>query len=656
MTEAGTSEQAASKEHEEHALDGLAFGNTQQQVLQDQILSLLDRNQTRKATCFSLMSWKCWASQRNSSPPDDKTIPDFHDVCHLTIEEMDELLAVYVTEIKCRDGQEYLEDSIRGLCHGLQRFLRCFCQYYSKPQIMIMKNYSQFPKFMQAFRKRLKFCKGKKRQAPAKGITKVQEESLWNNGVFGIDSAQALSDTIFFYTVKIFGITAGASLRFVKPENFTFSSDQFGDYVELDKSYADDDLEEPISNYNFAIEIPQTGALRHYANPSNPRTYYNLLNLYMELIKLVPRTEFFGFFLAPQRGMQFKSVSIGRNMLQKKFGMIMRSAGIPGTFTTQALVQSFQPLLLQHGYKVRKSRLYTIVEHIDICRILDPPSGTVDTKKLEMAITKHLLEKGLIGPTDLANLPSSIVASDIPLCASLRKIVTGNNHIQNQPASLTINMSNNNKPHQFHLIPVSMTSLLPQNQLDITKSSSTVIEDSTDEELEDIEHLMSIAIKQEPLEYEIENTGSEESSFIPPFLHNPELNEKEAGLETVNVIPKTEASKRPVDEETNETTESKKPKLSVESETREAKIEYTLTNDAEKKVFKQEINVTDDGLNTFSFSGTSKAGKTSSDLDINLGDYLPENCTIKPEDINLKRIVLPDGGKLELNIKYTLPV
>jgi hypothetical protein len=46
-------------------------------------------------------------------------------------------------------------------------------------------------------------------------------------------------------------------------------------------------------------------------------------------------------------------------------------------------------------------------------------------------------------------------------------------------------------------------------------------------------------------------------------------------------------------------------------------------------------------------------GKSVGDLDINLGDYLPENCTIKPGDINIKRMILSDGGKMVIKLKYT---
>lgn len=645
----------------------------QLQALHESVLQHIDRIQTRKATHFALMSWNTWCGQRNQNPPDDRFIPHFHKLCGQPLNKIDELMAIFVEEIRCRDGQEYLEDSIKGLAHGLQRYIRCYCQYYEKPTIMFMKNYLQFPTFMTALKKRCELARGKKRQAPAKGITRIQEEAFWENGVFGIDSAQALSDTVYFYTVKIFGITSAASLRFLNPEDFTFASDQYGDYVEFNKDFAAGEMEEPVSIYNYAIEIPDTGKLRHYSNPNNPRTFANILSLYMEIVNLVPRGENFGFFLSPNRGMQFKNVAIGKNMLQKKFKMIMKSAGIHGNFTNQALVQCYQPLLQQNGYKVRKNVCFTIQEHVDICRLLDAPVGEVHTAKLEVAISQHVNRNSFglrpissigIKDMDLSFLPTMSETGDFPLYKGLQKIIQGNNFIKSgshivqgnalsKPAAAQIVQA---VPHQYHLVQVSTF------RKDKPKPSATTsaFEDSTDEEIGNIEDLVNIAVKQEPIDYEID-AGSDDSSFLPIL---DELNNT-GDASKANSIPATvpnaskslksnDTGKRQQEAPAEKAPAAKKQK-SNEVIKHTAAIEYTLTSDTAKNIFKQEINVTDDDQNSFSFSGTSKVGKTASDLDINLGDYLPDNCMIRPEDIDLKRIVLPDGGKLLFKVKYTVP-
>ena len=627
------------------------------QALQQKVLELLDRIQTRKTTNFAVVTWNTWASQRNEKPPDDKIMADFHDTCGEPIPIIDEKMAIYISEIRCRDGQEYQKDSLKGLSHGLQRYMRCYNMYYSKPQVMIMKNYVDFPKFMKALTNCIKLSCSKKKRNSAKGISKKQEESLWDSGIFGIESARALSDTVYFYFVKIFGITSSAALRYVSLEDIMFSSDQYGDYLEFNKDTAFSQLLEPISNYNHALETGDTGKLRHYANPANPRTFYNIINFYYELVSLVDVTRVdinaFGFFLTPGKDLHFKPAAIGKNNLQKKFGHIMRLAGVQGVFTNQALVQSYHPLLAQHGYKARRTERFTIDEHLDICRILDPPSGRLNTTELEMALSMNPMDQQSLIARQQLLAPK--LTKDLPVYNSIRKIIQSNKQI---PPTLLMGQPR----HQIHLIPVTVNTFLPQcPQIALPQlSNSSALPVSTSIIGNQLETLVNMAIKQEPID--IEPPDEQESSFLSQVRELEKADTRSHNSKAMkslvascsNAQKESTTLKRAPETVGEVVIPNKKPKA-TDVTSHIAKIVYVVTNDPDKKIFKQEISVFEDDQNNFSFSGTNKVGKMASDLDINLGDYLPENCTIKAEDIDIKRLVLGDGGKLVFNIKYSVP-
>lgn len=714
------------------------------------ILDLIDKFHTRRATQWALFSWNSWKFLKSREDSNQSTIPLFYDVCDQPVEVLDRILARFVTECKNRDNEDYTPETLRGILFGLQRFLKAYCTKMDKQPISFIKNEYQFPLYTKAFKKKTEALNEigvMKRNAQAFGITPEQEKYLWDVGAFGCDSAEVLSDTVFFYVVKIFGIASSSALRFMKPDTFVFGENEMGKYLELETNFVSDlDIYDQTSCcHNMALLVPNTTTkLRHYCNESNPRTFYNILQYYVELIKLVDVQEK-ALFLKPRNEMMFASQAIGRLQLQKKFGKIMESANVKGYYTTQALVQSCLDNLQVKGFMVRKKQTFLPQQQLEISKLLDPPPGivkTLDVKTQTKAVLKLVnASQGLKLLSSPSNMRYVIQLNQAPQSSSTYSVTQK----QSLPEKTTLQMptsvsqevlnawlcqgskanymstvsnfnnqlsaANKNLPKtvtEFDSLATSTVKSAEAEQVESIKVKSEddsvnseqvfpvhlskagndghgkpVQESGNDSDGTSVYEFENIIIKKEPADYEGEcfmateaqsveiSEGTNESHTVIPRKRKVETDDnarksgqnKTSKIDNSSVKSKTQKSNDKSDtkifksnSKSQEGADPEEQKTSAKEECDlcSAEIEYQFTNDLTKKVMKQEISLKEEGQTMFNFSGTSKMGRHMSDLDINLGDYLPENCTIKPGNIDIKRIILPDGGKMVINLKYSL--
>ncbi|WAR18695.1 hypothetical protein MAR_000533 [Mya arenaria] len=774
------------------------------------ILKTFPKFMTRKATKTAVLAYNFWAETHNG------VYPEIMEVCGYPPEKMDPIFAIFVKE----------------------RFHKAYCDYFNiHHTYMTGKASSGFDQFNQAYYDRLAKMKNVQsvRNETPKGITRSQEEQLWQKGIFGIDSAKAISDTMYFYLMKVFGLTSASCLRYIKAEHFTLSSDEYGDYVELDKTFASDREDMRFSySYNTALEIVHTDKLRHYANRSNPRTFYNILSLYLNLIKEIPENDKSGFLLQAKHGLEFRHMAYGVNNLQKKLSLIMKAAGIEGYFTANSIVQS-------SNYK-RKQRPENMEELLDVCRRITNNEKEDLKTKLQRIIDSNSQNKDTFpkpGSTAslesissaLSDLPNAHQKSTVQSLTSLPSIqsqltqpvsamqlashTTMRHIVPNVPLTPTLVQSTTGGPVTLLLIPASTSfsgqpgplptaALIPAGAT-CTLTSPTTVVNSANAMINPAKDLMNskkgtvkvksasanlyprlyptskknmandnttpslglhaVSIKKEPYDPEenlsnknknndstkgttsfqtldchnhdikkgntFENVGlvyplvsepmkrpleavgkrsnyesmkkkikpaaPKEKELIQTSLHTFSDDTKQKMLESAeppqsspeNEIKQQRSDLHDVDESNTEMNEclniesksenvDKKEKREYEGElqkpmldkeaivtkcnegaypykpTHSARIEYSLSNDYTKQICKQDMVIVDDGDNNFNFSGMCKIGKTSCDLDINLGDYLPENSVIRPGDINLKRMITSDGGKFVISLKYSL--
>ena len=89
-------------------------------------------------------------------------------------------------------------------------------------------------------------------------------------------------------------------------------------------------------------------------------------------------------------------------------------------------------------------------------------------------------------------------------------------------------------------------------------------------------------------------------------------------------------------------------KSSAEQSSATLKVEFLKRKNASSEI--TVYDETDDKI--FSVFSIKKSTDMKEEPEINLGDILPKDAIIKANDIRLKRVLLPDGGQLTVNIKY----
>ena len=62
-------------------------------------------------------------------------------------------------------------------------------------------------------------------------MTKEQEDTLWQKKNFGVNTADAILNAVFWYNCKCFGLCGGDEHRSLEVEQFSVDSDEKGQYL-----------------------------------------------------------------------------------------------------------------------------------------------------------------------------------------------------------------------------------------------------------------------------------------------------------------------------------------------------------------------------------------------------------------------------------------
>lgn len=338
---------------------------------------------TIRNTQWSLNTWNEWRYQINKTKlvqSDTDIIPSLSELPTLPLNEIDNLLKRFVEDIKMPDGSEYPPDSIKNIIYGIQRHLRI-----SIPDISLFERYTKtFKGFQLAYSRKIKEITQKgisSKTKKAQAVSEETEQKLWELGAFRFHESVGLSNAVFYYTSKVFGLIAGESLRKMDMKYFKFGEDSLGKYIELDGEFA-----QVVSCRHYKCGLdPPNGAIRQYQNPDNPRCYYNLLEHYVKLIRKSQLTG--ALFLKPTNNKMptFSNQALGENNLASKLGQIMKTYEMDGYYTNHSIILSVSMGLGGRGINLRRLQ-GTAWSILDICKFLDPPKGDVnETEVMQLA-------------------------------------------------------------------------------------------------------------------------------------------------------------------------------------------------------------------------------------------------------------------------------
>ncbi|XP_062583479.1 uncharacterized protein LOC134245221 [Saccostrea cucullata] len=305
--------------------------------------------------------WDSWAESRKRNA-DDPVIPLCKDLQTIGPQQFSTIISKFVMEVKVKK---------KPLSKYITRILSNIQQYLDKQENSnaLFGNY-------ELFNSRVKEIIAQRIAIKYNFLSESTEKQLWHDAVMDHKSNGGLSYAIFFYNVKIFGITSARDHQNLKPHFFTFSENAHGQYVWLNCTM--------LSSYETITSLTNKGntpcKIIHYEDPENPRSYYKLLKRYLDAIAKNDKSNFY-FKPCSKNRNGFTDEAFGKKSIASCICEMMRTAGYRNQYNNQSL----RPLMdfggkdaksVCNGYEYMCFARRTYYTHRilkEISKKLDPP-------------------------------------------------------------------------------------------------------------------------------------------------------------------------------------------------------------------------------------------------------------------------------------------
>ena len=259
-------------------------------ISQKQVIKIKNRTslRTRKQNTWACNIWDEWATWRNTQGNNHMLYKHGWIINEMLNGFLDEVklgfwLAKFVLEIKRKDGKDYPPQTLRQICSIIQRALRNG-QYGQNCNLEIFnKKDRHFYHFFASL-----VCKMKKLTSEGIGvvtksaspISQEDEEKLWETGTINLNTSFGLSNGVFLYNCKRFGLRAMDEHRKLTPEQYSFNIDAVTGRQKM--------------TFNGRLNKNNQGGIKlrniklktidqfHY--PTNPRCAVTLFKHYLECI------------------------------------------------------------------------------------------------------------------------------------------------------------------------------------------------------------------------------------------------------------------------------------------------------------------------------------------------------------------------------------
>ena len=283
---------------------------------------------TRNQNKWALNAWEAWARWRNNERETawEKYVKVPIDISDCkSLEEMGYWLSRFVLEVKRKDGKEYPFRSLHQMCLALQRHLRASPKHCDI--ILIDEKNPAFNLFYNALDSKMKELAKKGiviEVNRADEISTEEESLLWEKGVINLHTAMGLSNGVYYYNCKLFGLRARDEHAGMKRWQLSIVADGKG---REGIRYVDSGCKNWQGGLKHKSVTPKD--ITHWADTSNPR---NLLEMYRRYFQCTPKTG--DFYRRPIPTLRaempkFSQQCIGKNKLDQYVKNMFLSAGIP---------------------------------------------------------------------------------------------------------------------------------------------------------------------------------------------------------------------------------------------------------------------------------------------------------------------------------------
>ena len=298
---------------------------------------------TQKDTEYCVRLWSAWSAHYQAAA--GVTIPP---LAEIDKSELQRLLTHFILEIRKKDGSEFPPNSLHHLVCGLMRYIR----HQGRPELDFFKD-SEFTSFrtsLDAEMKRLQSLGIGSKRRQAEILTEEEENVLWERGLLGDASPQALLNTMVFMCGLYFALRSGQEhrqLRF-QPCQIQLHEPQGGKpYLQ----YIEDISKNRPGGLKGRKQKPKV--VKHHANTDHPeRCFVRLYKLYVQ--KCPEGRPHDAFYLQPKHvaatdSCWFSARPLGHNSLGKTVARLCKSAGITGFKTNHSLRATAATRLYQSG-------------------------------------------------------------------------------------------------------------------------------------------------------------------------------------------------------------------------------------------------------------------------------------------------------------------
>lgn len=339
--------------------------------LQDAVANRVPAN-TKKSTSWGYTVWMEWCNARDIK----ETIVEMGE------NRINELMAHFVQEVRRKDGNEYPPGSLTSIVAAVQRYLR----ENGRPEVSFLddKNptYDLLRKSLDAKLKQLTRKGVGCHKKQAQPITPEMEQVLWDEGIFSRKTGEGLTNAVYWYSSKMFGLRATDEHRQLDVSQFTIGTDQTGKYLRF--------LGRGCKNWQGGLHQQKIDPkdLKIYAKPElGERCAVSIFEFYLGLIPANGP-----FYRRPLVGSppRYSIQVIGVNKLAHIVKNFCEKAGFQGYFTnhsgkvtcaTELFKQNIdeQLIMKQTGHRsqdaVRRYKRPSVQHQLQVSDILQPPAA-----------------------------------------------------------------------------------------------------------------------------------------------------------------------------------------------------------------------------------------------------------------------------------------
>lgn len=369
------------------------FKTVSEEELRDTLNRHVPQN-TKRNTAFACNTYNAWAEFRNKQPQtqQDPMGPVPLDFTKVNYPIIDYWMTRFVMEVRRKNKEQYPPNTLYNMVVAIQRFYKDVCE---RPDIDLLNVNNQW--FI-GFRKALD---GRMKKLTEEGLNVVRgsdtvspddEQQLWDSGVLNTGTAKGLSNCVFLYNGKVFGLRGGAEHRNLMPSQFKFFHSADGEYVEF-TSRNTKNVSGGLKSRNV---LPRQ--IQHFAEPDNDRCIVSILRKYLS--KIPESGPFYKKPLAGTEGqIAFSSQNIGEHTLRSYVK----------TMFAEANINTDGRKITNHS--ARRCQITTLynagVSDFDITQRSGHRSNAIDQYKLPDSDKKKMISKRLNPPScTLSKAPS----------------------------------------------------------------------------------------------------------------------------------------------------------------------------------------------------------------------------------------------------------